>query len=70
MYEDFQGPRAKPSVGPLARHGGRPSFTSGRKHFINLFIWPADTESLHNTLYNQDGYHGLDKIRNELSGRL
>jgi anti-sigma factor RsiW len=30
-----------------------------RKHYINLFIWPADTESLHGRLYNQNGYHAL-----------
>jgi anti-sigma factor RsiW len=30
-----------------------------RKHYINLFIWPADTESLHGRLYNLDGYHAL-----------
>jgi anti-sigma factor RsiW len=30
-----------------------------RKHYINLFIWPSDTESLHGRLYNQDGYHVL-----------
>jgi anti-sigma factor RsiW len=28
-----------------------------RKHYINLFIWPADAESLHGRLYNQNGYH-------------
>jgi anti-sigma factor RsiW len=30
-----------------------------RKHFINLFIWPSDTESLNGRLYNQNGYHAL-----------
>ena len=30
-----------------------------RKHYINLFIWPAETDSLHGRLYNQDGYHAL-----------
>ena len=30
-----------------------------RKHYINLFIWPADAESLHGRLYNQNGYHAL-----------
>jgi anti-sigma factor RsiW len=30
-----------------------------RKHYINLFIWPSDTESLHGRLYNQNGYHVL-----------
>jgi anti-sigma factor RsiW len=30
-----------------------------RKHFINLFIWPSDTGSLHGRLYNQNGYHVL-----------
>jgi anti-sigma factor RsiW len=30
-----------------------------RKHYINLFIWPADAESLHGRLYNQNGYHVL-----------
>jgi len=31
-----------------------------RKHYINLFIWPSDTKSLHARLYNQNGYHVLD----------
>ena len=30
-----------------------------RKHYINLFIWPSDTESLHGRLYNQNGYHAI-----------
>lgn len=30
-----------------------------RKHYINLFIWPSDTESFHGRLYNQNGYHVL-----------
>jgi anti-sigma factor RsiW len=30
-----------------------------RKHYINLFIWPADAESLQGRLYNQNGYHVL-----------
>ena len=30
-----------------------------RKHYINLFIWPSDTESLYGRLYNQNGYHAL-----------
>jgi anti-sigma factor RsiW len=30
-----------------------------RKHYINLFIWPADAESLHGRLYNLNGYHAL-----------
>jgi anti-sigma factor RsiW len=30
-----------------------------RKHYINLFIWPADAESLHGRLYSQNGYHVL-----------
>jgi anti-sigma factor RsiW len=30
-----------------------------RKHYINLFIWPANAESLHHQLYSQDGYHVL-----------
>ena len=30
-----------------------------RKHYINLFIWPADTKSLRGRLYNQNGYHAL-----------
>ena len=30
-----------------------------RKHYINLFIWPSDTGSLHDRLYNQNGYHVL-----------
>ena len=27
-----------------------------RKHYINLFIWPSDKDSMHGT-YNQNGYH-------------
>jgi anti-sigma factor RsiW len=27
-----------------------------RKHYINLFIWPSDKDSVHGT-YNQNGYH-------------
>jgi len=30
-----------------------------RKHYINLFIWPSDTGSLSEKLYNQNGYHAL-----------
>ena len=30
-----------------------------RKHYINLFIWPADTKSLEGRLYNENGYHAL-----------
>jgi anti-sigma factor RsiW len=30
-----------------------------RKHYINLFIWPSDTGSLNDRLYNQNGYHVL-----------
>ena len=30
-----------------------------RKHYINLFIWPADTRSINSRLYNEDGYHIL-----------
>ena len=30
-----------------------------RKHYINLFIWPADVDTLHGSLYNKDGYHAL-----------
>jgi len=30
-----------------------------RKHYINLFIWPADADALHGALYNKDGYHAL-----------
>jgi anti-sigma factor RsiW len=30
-----------------------------RKHYINLFIWPSDTESLQGRLYNLNGYHAL-----------
>jgi anti-sigma factor RsiW len=30
-----------------------------RKHYINLFIWPSDTESLQDRLYELDGYHAL-----------
>jgi len=30
-----------------------------RKHYINLFIWPANTNPLHKRIYNQNGYHAL-----------
>ena len=30
-----------------------------RKHYINLFIWPAGSESLHERLYSENGYHAL-----------
>jgi anti-sigma factor RsiW len=30
-----------------------------RKHYINLFIWPSDTESLHGRFYELNGYHAL-----------
>ncbi len=30
-----------------------------RKHYINLFIWPASSDSLRGSLYNKDGYHAL-----------
>ena len=30
-----------------------------RKHYINLFIWPASADALHGSLYNKDGYHAL-----------
>jgi len=30
-----------------------------RKHYINLFIWPIKEGSLHDRIYNQDGYHVL-----------
>lgn len=30
-----------------------------RKHYINLFIWPSDTESLHGRFYELNGYHVL-----------
>jgi anti-sigma factor RsiW len=30
-----------------------------RKHYINLFIWPAAEESLHGRLYDLNGYHAL-----------
>jgi anti-sigma factor RsiW len=30
-----------------------------RKHYINLFIWPADKSSLGDKAYEQDGYHVL-----------
>jgi anti-sigma factor RsiW len=30
-----------------------------RKHYINLFIWPADSGSLRSTLYTENGYHVL-----------
>lgn len=30
-----------------------------RKHYINLFIWPSDTASLHGRLFTQNGYHVL-----------
>lgn len=28
-----------------------------RKHYINLFIWPSDTDSLHGGFYSLNGYH-------------
>jgi anti-sigma factor RsiW len=30
-----------------------------RKHYINLFIWPPDGQSLPGNLYEQNGYHVL-----------
>jgi anti-sigma factor RsiW len=30
-----------------------------RKHYINLFIWPSDTDSLPGRLFSQNGYHAL-----------
>ena len=30
-----------------------------RKHFINLFIWPAGAESLRGRLYSENGYHAF-----------
>ena len=30
-----------------------------RKHFINLFIWPAVTGSLSGRMYEQNGYHAV-----------
>jgi anti-sigma factor RsiW len=30
-----------------------------RKHYINLFIWPSETKSLPDRLYNLNGYHAL-----------
>ncbi len=30
-----------------------------RKHYINLFIWPSDSEALRGSIYNQNGYHVL-----------
>jgi anti-sigma factor RsiW len=30
-----------------------------RKHYINLFIWPAGTDSLKGKIYNEDGYHAM-----------
>jgi anti-sigma factor RsiW len=30
-----------------------------RKHYINLFIWPADADSLPTRLYQENGYHVL-----------
>jgi len=30
-----------------------------RKHYINLFIWPSGTESLHDRVYDQNGYQVL-----------
>lgn len=31
-----------------------------RKHYINLFIWPADKSSVGDNFYEQDGYHVLE----------
>ena len=31
-----------------------------RKHYINLFIWPADKSTLGDKFYEQDGYHVLE----------
>ena len=31
-----------------------------RKHYINLFIWPADKSALGDRFYEQDGYHVLE----------
>ncbi len=28
-----------------------------RKHYINLFIWPSDAESIRSGLFTRDGYH-------------
>jgi len=30
-----------------------------RKHYINLFIWPAGAESLRDRFYEENGYHAL-----------
>lgn len=30
-----------------------------RKHYINLFVWPADKSTLTDKVYEQDGYHVL-----------
>lgn len=38
-----------------------------RKHYINLFIWPSDTESLSGRLYNQNGYHVLGWTKSGMS---
>ncbi len=31
-----------------------------RKHYINLFVWPADKSALADRVYEQDGYHVLE----------
>jgi anti-sigma factor RsiW len=31
-----------------------------RKHYINLFIWPADKSPLGERSYEEDGYHVLE----------
>ena len=38
-----------------------------RKHYINLFIWPSDTESLHDRLYTQNNYHVLGWTKGDMN---
>ena len=38
-----------------------------RKHYINLFIWPSDSGSLHEKLYEQNGYHVLGWTRSGMN---
>jgi anti-sigma factor RsiW len=38
-----------------------------RKHYINLFIWPAGAHALRDRLYNQNGYHALGWTRSGMN---
>jgi anti-sigma factor RsiW len=38
-----------------------------RKHFNNLFIWPAGQASLHQRVFNEDGYHALGWTRSGMN---